>query len=94
MTLTRAERGNVVLLLRCAAEVAVTGDYVLGPGWHTAPRLHLSKRSRKRACDLATRAVEHVARQTGRDLDHAEDLDEYLAVVLEAAQCVEERSWP
>lgn len=70
------------------------GDYVFGPSWHTAPRLGFSKRTCKRACDLATRAVRHVARQTGRDPVAAGDLDEYLSVVLEAARCVEEKSWP
>ena len=92
--LTRGERTRTVLLLRCAAEVAVTGDYVLGPSWHTAAHLNFSKRSRKRACDLATKVTRHVARETARDPDGAGDLDEYLAVVLEAAQCVEEGSWP
>ena len=92
--LTRGDRDRTVLLLRCAAEVAVTGDYVLGPGWHTASRLGFSKRSCKRACSLATRAALHVVRATGRDPDRADDLDEYLAVVLEAALCVEEASWP
>lgn len=94
MTLTRGERDRTTLLLRCAAEVAVTGDYVLGPSWHTAPRLGFGKRTCKRTCDLATRVVRYVARQTGRDPDAAQDLDEYLSVVLEAARCVEEKSWP
>jgi len=92
--LTRGERDRTTLLLRCAAEVAVTGDYVLGPSWHTAPRLGFDKQACKRACDLATRAVGHVARQTGRDPEAARDLDEYLSVVLEAALCVEEKAWP
>ena len=94
MTLARGDRDRTVLLLRCAAEVAVTGDYMLGPGWHTAPRLGFSDRTRKRACSLATRAARHVARSTGRDPDRASGLDEYLAVVLEAALRLEERSWP
>jgi hypothetical protein len=81
-------------LLRCAAEVAITGDHVLGPGWSTAARLHMSKHARRRACAIATRAAQYVARSTRRDSDRASDLDEYLAVVLEAAQCVEEGSWP
>jgi hypothetical protein len=92
--LTRGERDRTTLLLRCAAEVAVTGDYVLGPSWHTAPRLGFDKATCKRACALATRAVRYVARQTGRDPDGARDLDEYLSIVLEAARCVEEKSWP
>ena len=94
MTLTRGDRDRTVLLLRCAAEVAVMGDHVLGPGWSTAARLRMSDPARKRACNLATRAAQHVARSTGRDPDKAADLDEYLAIVLEAARCVEERSWP
>lgn len=92
--LARGDRDRTVLLLRCAAEVAVTGDYVLGPGWVTAPRLHMSKQSRRRACALATRAAQYVARSTCRDTERAQGLDEYLAVVLEAALCVEEGSWP
>jgi hypothetical protein len=92
--LTKGDRDRTTLLLRCAAEVAVTGDYVLGPGWHTAPRLGFDKRTCKRACALATRATRYVARETGRDLDKAGSLDEYLSVVLEAARCVEEKSWP
>jgi len=88
--MTRGERAKTVLLLRCAAEVAVTGDHVLGPSRHTAPRLGLDKH----VCALATRAVRYVARETGRDPDAANDLDEYVSVVLEAAQCIEERSWP
>ncbi len=94
MQLTRGDRDRTALLLRCAAEVAVTGDHVLGPGWSTAARLSMSKPSRKRACALATRAAQYVARETRRDPDMACDLDEYLAVVLEAAICVEEGSWP
>lgn len=94
MTLTRGDRDRTALLLRCAAEVAVTGDYVLGPGWHTASRLPFSPRTRKRACQLASRVARYVARNTGRDPDGAGGLDEYLAVVLEAAILVEERSWP
>jgi hypothetical protein len=88
--LTRGERARTVLLLRCAAEIAVTGDYVLGPGWHTAPRLGISRRD----CDRAERVVRHVARKTGRDLEGAQGLDEYLTVVLTAAILVEEGSWP
>jgi hypothetical protein len=92
--LTMGDRDRTTLLLRCAAEIAVTGDHVLGPGWHTAARLPFSKQSRKRACALASRIARYVARKTGRDLDAAGSLDEYLAVVLEAALCVEEGSWP
>ena len=92
--LTRGDRARTVLLLRCAAEVAITGDYVLGPSWHTAPRLGFNKATCKRPCALATRAARFVARQLGRDPDGAPDLDGYLAVMLEAAQCVEEGSWP
>ena len=92
--LTMGERDQTTLLLRCAAEVAVTGDYVLGPGWHTATRLGFGKHTCKRVCTLATRAARHVARKMGCDPDAARDLDEYLAVVLEAARCVEEKSWP
>jgi hypothetical protein len=94
VTLTRGDRDRTALLLRCAAEVAVTGGYVIGPSWSTAPRLVFRKDVRKRTCALATRAAQYVARSTGRDTDGAPDLDEYLAVVLEAALCVEERSWP
>ena len=92
--LSMGDRDRTTLLLRCAAEVAVTGDYVLGPGWHTAARLHFSKQSLKRACDLATKVARYVARETGRDPDAAGNLDEYLVVVLEAALCIEEGSWP
>jgi hypothetical protein len=92
--LSRGERDRTTLLLRCAAEIAITGDHVLGPGWHTASRLPFSKQSRKRACQLATKVTRYVARATGRDVDGAGSLDEYLAVVLEAAILVEERSWP
>jgi hypothetical protein len=88
--LTRGDRARITLLLRCAADVAVTGNHVLGPGWSTAPRLGLGKRE----CDLATRAARHVARKTGRNPDTASGLDEYVSVVLEAALCVEEGSWP
>ena len=93
-SLTQGDRDRTVLLLRCAAEAAVMDNYVLGPGWSTAARLPMSKPSRKRACTLATRAAQYVARSTRRDPEGAQNLDEYLAVVLEAAICVEERSWP
>jgi len=93
LALTRGDRARTVLLLRCAAEVAVTDAHVLGPSW-TASCLHMSKASRKRACSLATRAAQYVARSTCRDIERAQGLDEYLAVVLEAAICVEEGSWP
>lgn len=92
--LSRGDRERTVLLLRCAAEVAVTGDHVLGPGWSTAWKLGFSKRSCKRACSLATRAAQYVARASKRDPEGAGGLDEYLAVVLEAARCVEEGFWP
>jgi hypothetical protein len=92
--LTRGDRARTVLLLRCAAEIGITGDYVLGPSWHTAARLGFSKRTCKRTCDLASKATRYVARSTKRDPASARDLDEYLAVVLEAAQCIEEGSWP
>jgi hypothetical protein len=94
VTLTRQDRDRTALLLRCAAEVAVTGDYILGPGWVVAMRLQFSEVVRKHVCKLATRAVQHVARSTGRNTGAASNLDEYLAVVLEAALCVEEGSWP
>ena len=94
MTITQGDRDRTVLLLRCAAEVAVTGDHVIGPGWSTAGRLSMNKRSRRRACTLATWAAQYVAHETGRDLDRAEGLDEYLSVVLEAAICIEEGLWP
>ncbi len=90
---TRGDRDRTVLLLRCAAEVAVMEAHVLGPSW-TASWLHMSKAERKRACSLATRAAQYVARSTCRDIEHAQGLDEYVAVVLEAAICVEEGSWP
>lgn len=87
--LTRGERARTVLLLRCAAEVAVTGDYVLGPGWHTAPRLGVGRRE----CALAECFVRRVAKKTGRNSELARDLDEYIATVLEAAILIEEGSW-
>lgn len=90
MKLTRGERAQTTLLLRCAADVAITGDHILGPGWSTAPRLGLGKR----VCDLATRTSRHVARETGKNPDVADGLDDYVAVVLEAALCIEEGSWP
>ena len=88
--LTRGERDRAALLLRCAAWVAITGDHVLGPSFHTAVRLGLSQPD----CDRATRAVRRVARDTGRDPDRAANLDEYVEIVLEAARRIEERSWP
>jgi hypothetical protein len=92
--LTRGDRERTVLLLRCAAEIAVMEDHVLGPSFSTAWRLGFRKDLCRRACTLATRAARYVARSTARDPDKAANLDEYLAVVLEAARCVEERSWP
>jgi len=89
LALTRGDRDRTALLLRCAAEAAVTGSYVIGPGWTTASRLGFRKDVRKRTCRLATRAAQHVARSTGRDPDKAPDLAEYLVVVLEAALRVE-----
>jgi hypothetical protein len=94
VTLTKADRDRTVLLLRCAAEVAVTGEYVLGPGWVVALRLQFSEVVRKRVCKLATRAAQYGARSTSRDHEGASNLDEYLAVVLKAALCAEEGSWP
>ncbi len=88
--LTRGERTRTVLLLRCAVYVAVTGNYVLGPGWETAPRLGLGKRE----CKLAERAMRSVAKKTGRPPDSAGNLDAYVCVALEAARCIEEGSWP
>lgn len=88
--MTRGARARVVLLLRCAAETAVTGDHVFGPGWSTAWSLGLGKRE----CAVATRAVRSVAQRAGRSTDAAADLDEYLTIVLEAALRIEEGSWP
>lgn len=87
--MTRGQRERTVLLLRCAAELAVTGDFVLGPDFETAPRLGMGKRE----CDLATRAAKNVARKTGRS-DVEAFRDEYIATVLEAAAIVEEGGWP
>jgi len=89
-TLTRGERDRAVLLLRCAAWVAIKGDHLLGPGFHTGAYLGLGKHD----CDRATRAALSVAKDLGRDLDRAADLDEYLLVLLEAACRIEEKSWP
>ena len=90
MTLTRVERTQTVLLLRCAVEIAVTENYVLGPGWVTASRLGLGKRE----CVLAGRAASHVAKDIGKNPKRARDLDEYVEILLEAALRIEERSWP
>lgn len=84
------ERSDTSLLLRCAVEVAVMGRYILGPGWVTAPRVGLGKRE----CALASRAMRRVAKDLGRRIDGAGDLDEYIATALEAARRIEERSWP
>ena len=89
-TLTRGERDRAVLLLRCAAWIAIKGDHVLGPGLQTASYLGLGKKD----CDRATRAARRVAGDTGRDLETARNLDEYVTVMLEAAQRIEEHSWP
>jgi hypothetical protein len=88
--MTRDERSRAVLLLRCAAEIAVTGDYVLGPGFETAPRLGIGRRE----CDLAERAAMRVAKKTGRQIEGAAGCDEYVTVVLTAALILEEGSWP
>ncbi|HSX22899.1 MAG TPA: hypothetical protein VLE97_09020 [Gaiellaceae bacterium] len=88
--MTRGQRTRAVLLLRCAAEAAVTGDYVLGPGFETAPRLGIGRRE----CDLAERAAMRVAKKAGRQIDGAGSCDEYVATVLEAAIILEEDSWP
>ena len=87
--MTRGARVRTVLLLRCAAEIAVTGDHILGPGWSTAARLGLGRRE----CDLAERFTRRLAKKTGRNLELARDRDEYIATVLEAALLVEEGSW-
>lgn len=87
--LTRGERARTVLLLRCSAEIAVTGDHVLGPGWSTAARLGLGRRE----CSLAERFVRRLAKATGRDPEVSRDRDEYVATMLEAAILVEEGSW-
>lgn len=88
--MTRGQRARTVLLLRCAAEVAVTGKYILGPGFETAPRLGIGRRE----CDLAERAAMRVAKKTGRSLEGAKGCDEYVATVLEAAIILEEGCWP
>jgi hypothetical protein len=90
MKLTRGQRDRTALLLRCTAWVAITGDHVLGPGFHTAGYLGLTQRD----CDRAMRAAQRVARDTGRDPDQASTLDEYIEIVLEAARRIEEGSWP
>lgn len=89
-TVTRGERERTILLLRCAADIAAKSDYVIGPGFETASRLGLGKRE----ADLAWRASRRVAKDQGRDLERGSDPDEYIAVVLEAAQRLEDRSWP
>ena len=94
--LTRGERDRTVLLLRCAVWVALKKDYVFGPGWHTADYLGIKQRE----CNLAAIAAREVARDLGLvdDLglpnERAKDCDEYITVMLEAAQRIEERSWP
>jgi hypothetical protein len=87
--MTRGQRARTALLLRCAADIAASGDYVLGPDFEAAPRLGVGKRE----CDLATMAAKRVARKTGRSAVEA-FRDEYIATVLEAAAILEEGSWP
>lgn len=90
MKLTRGERDRTVILLRCAADVAVTGDHLLSPSRHTAPRLGFGKRE----CLIATQATIYVACAAGGNPEASKDRDDYIAVVLEAALCIEEGSWP
>lgn len=87
--MSRGERTRTVLLLRCAADVAASGDYVLGPDFETAPRLGMGKRE----CALASRAARNVAKKAGRNPEQAH-CDEYIATVLEAAIILEEGQWP
>ena len=87
--LTNAERANTVLLLRCAADLAISGNYVLGPSWVAAPRLGLARRE----CSLASRFVRRMAKAIDKNPDKAQDADEYVAVLLEAAILVEEGTW-
>ena len=87
--LTKGERVRTVLLLRCAAEVAITGDHILGPGWSTASRLGLGRRE----CKLAEHFARRVAKKTSRNPELARDRDEYIANMLEAAILVEEGTW-
>lgn len=89
--MTRVQRSRTVLLLRCAAEVAVTGDYILGPSYETAPRLGIGRRE----CDLAERAAMRVAaKKAGLVVDGADSCDEYVSTMLEAAIILEEGQWP
>lgn len=87
--LTRGDRARTVLLLRCAADNAISGNYIIGPSWVTAPRLGLGRRE----CKLANRFVRRMAKALGKNPDKAQDADEYAAVLLGAAILVEEGAW-
>jgi hypothetical protein len=89
-TLTRGQKARVKLLLRCAADAAISGNFDLRPSWSTPARLGIKKPD----LDIATRAVQHVAKDMGRDPEKAKDADAYATIMLEAARRVEEGSWP
>jgi hypothetical protein len=91
--LSRADRDQTALLLRCAAEIALTGGDSFDTYW-TAAHLGFDRDEGKRAAALATRVARHVAREIGRNPDSEASCDEYVAIVLEAARRLEEKSWP
>lgn len=85
--MTKRERDQVVVLLRCAVDLAVTKSWgVFGPAKQAASDTGADRRT----AFLATEACIHVAggKTTGKNLR------KFVRVVLEAAQRVEEGAWP
>lgn len=84
--MTKRQREQVVELLRCAADIAVTKTWRLwGCGPTAADDLMASERTRT----LAELAITRVS--SG---DDAPDGYAYISAALEAAARVEEGSWP
>lgn len=88
--MNKRQRAQVVELLRCAVDCCVTGrmhmlsDYAGTAAWWLA--------STSETCGIATRAVKDTAPR-GKKRD-AGDAATFVCVCLEAAQRVEEGTWP
>jgi hypothetical protein len=85
----KKQRAQVVELLRCAADVAITETWnIFGPGATASARLKLDAGTRR----IAEKAAKHAAPRGSKRT--AKSAEQYIHVMLEAARLVEEGSYP
>ena len=87
--LTQEERDEVVVILRCSADCQPRGNTPIGLLWATE-RLGISDNSRPSILAWAMRTRANLTLRGGGPLEG----EDYRWVLLEAAQRVEDGTWP